>query len=53
MWAANIILLAIGLLLTAQLGREGATSRGSETSEQLQRLRDRVLSFTRRRPRAA
>ena len=53
MWAANIILLAIGLLLTAQLGREGATSRGSETSEQLQRLRDRVLSFARRRQRAA
>ena len=53
MWAANIILLVIGLLLTARLGREGATSRGSETSEQLHRLRERLLSLVRRRQRAS
>ncbi|HVT39079.1 MAG TPA: LptF/LptG family permease [Gemmatimonadaceae bacterium] len=48
MWAANIGLLIIGLWLTAQLGREGATSRGSETSERLQRLRERVAGLVRR-----
>ena len=41
MWSGNFILLAIGLTLTSRLGREGATSRGSETSELLIRLRDR------------
>lgn len=46
MWAANIILLAIGLVLTARLGREGTTSRGSETSEFWSRVRQR---FSRRR----
>ncbi len=40
MWSTNIILLAIGLVLTARLGREGSTSRGSETSEFLLRMRD-------------
>lgn len=42
MWAANFILLAIGLVLTARLGREGTTSRGSETSEFWSRLRQRL-----------
>jgi lipopolysaccharide export system permease protein len=49
MWAANIILLAIGLWLTAQLGREGATARGSESSEKLQRLLERLVAFVRRK----
>jgi lipopolysaccharide export system permease protein len=49
MWAANIGLLIVGLWLTAQLGREGATSRGSETSERLQRLGERVARLVRRR----
>jgi lipopolysaccharide export system permease protein len=49
MWAANIGLLIIGLWLTAQLGREGATSRGSETSERLQRFWERVVGLVRRR----
>jgi lipopolysaccharide export system permease protein len=49
MWAANIILLVIGLWLMAMLGREGATSRGSETTEQLQRLGERVAALFRRR----
>jgi lipopolysaccharide export system permease protein len=42
MWSGNVILLAIGLTLTARLGREGATSRGSETSELLLRAREWV-----------
>ena len=49
MWAANIVLLSIGLWLTAQLGREGATSRGSETSEQLHHLRERLIGWFRYR----
>jgi hypothetical protein len=42
MWAANFILLAIGSVLTARLGRDGTTSRGSETSEFWSRLRQRL-----------
>ena len=48
MWSANFIFLAVGVVLTIRLGREGTTTRGSETSERLSRLRDR-LSFWRRR----
>jgi lipopolysaccharide export system permease protein len=33
MWGTNILLGIIGLVLTARLGSEGSTSRGSETSE--------------------
>ncbi|MFI5244781.1 MAG: LptF/LptG family permease, partial [Gemmatimonadales bacterium] len=40
MWSTNFLLLAIGLALMSRLGREGATSRGSETSEVLARLRE-------------
>jgi lipopolysaccharide export system permease protein len=40
MWSGNFILLAIGLTLTARLGREGATSRGSEASEFVIRARE-------------
>ena len=40
MWSANIVLLAIGLALTSRLGREGTTTRGSETSERFVRLRE-------------
>jgi lipopolysaccharide export system permease protein len=53
MWAANFILLTIGLVLTARLGREGATPRGSETIEQLHRLRERLIALVRHRPQAA
>jgi lipopolysaccharide export system permease protein len=49
MWAANIILGAIGLVLTVRLGREGTTNRGSETTEALDRVRRRVLRMVRRR----
>lgn len=48
MWGANVLLGAVGVYLTARLGTEGSTSRGSETSEwwarSLERLRTR---FTR------
>jgi len=50
MWSANIVLFAVGVVLTSRLGREGATSRGSETSELFARVRQRLLG---RRPGAA
>lgn len=43
MWATNGALLLIGVVLTARLGREGTTHRGSELSEQLARVWARVL----------
>lgn len=49
MWSTNILLLATGLFLTARLGREGSTSRGSEASELLTRMRE---WFTRKRKHA-
>jgi lipopolysaccharide export system permease protein len=45
MWLTNIVLLTIGLVLTARLGREGATSRGSEASELITRLRERFVAW--------
>ena len=33
MWAANVLLGVVGVILTLRLGSEGSTSRGSETSE--------------------
>ncbi|MBI1809474.1 MAG: LptF/LptG family permease [Gemmatimonadetes bacterium] len=42
MWTANIILFVVGAALTARLGHEGTTSRGSETSEWWRRLMDRL-----------
>jgi lipopolysaccharide export system permease protein len=50
MWAANILLFAVGALLTSRLGSEGATNRGSETSELFARVRQRLFG---RRPGAA
>ena len=49
MWTTNILLLAVGLFLVARLGTEGATSSGSETTEALQRLRERLASLVRGR----
>jgi lipopolysaccharide export system permease protein len=40
MWSTNLLLLVIGLVLTSRLGREGSTSRGSETSELVARVRE-------------
>ena len=42
MWATNILLGLVGVILTARLGSEGSTSRGSETSEWWGRLLERV-----------
>ncbi len=41
MWATNILLGLVGVVLTARLGSEGSTSRGSETSEWWGRLMER------------
>jgi lipopolysaccharide export system permease protein len=49
MWAANMILGTIGLVLTVRLGHEGTTNRGSETTELLDRVRRRVVRAFRRR----
>jgi len=49
MWAANAILGSIGLVLTARLGHEGTTNRGSETTEFIDRTRRRVVRLFRRR----
>lgn len=43
MWGANLLFVAVGALLTARLGHEGATSRGSDASEFLARLTSRLL----------
>jgi lipopolysaccharide export system permease protein len=40
MWTTNLLLLGVGLFLTLRMGREGSTSRGSETSERLMRIRE-------------
>ena len=45
MWSSNLLLLAVGIVLTLRLGREGSTSRGSETSEFFTKMRE---WFTRR-----
>src|ERR1019366_1459396 len=42
MWTANFVLLVVGVWLTARLGGEGTTSRGSETSGLLHRLPERL-----------
>ena len=40
MWSSNLMLLAVGIVLTLRLGREGSTSRGSETSEFFTKMRE-------------
>ena len=42
MWGTNAILLTIGVVLTARLGHEGTTNRGSELSDQIARIMDRL-----------
>ena len=49
MWTANILFFLVGAVLTARLGHEGTTNRGSETGEWWGRLLDRL----RRRERTA
>ncbi len=48
MWTTDILLGAIGIFLTARLGSEGSTSRGSETIEWLSRMRERLPLLRRR-----
>ncbi|MGQ0643450.1 MAG: LptF/LptG family permease [Gemmatimonadaceae bacterium] len=47
MWAANIILTVIGLLLAARMGRETATSRGGDIADLLETFKG-ILRFRRR-----
>ena len=47
MWATNILLGLVGVVLTVRLGSEGSTSRGSETAEWWRRSMER---FRRRKP---
>ncbi len=42
MWSTNAILLVIGLVLTARLGSEGTTNRGSELSDGIARAIERL-----------
>jgi lipopolysaccharide export system permease protein len=42
MWSTNTVLLLIGIVLTARLGSEGTTNRGSEMSERWARFMDRI-----------
>ena len=48
MWAANILLLAVGLLLAARMGRETSTARGGDFGELVATTRARMLGWMRR-----
>ena len=48
MWAANVILTIVGLLLLARMGREGATSRGGDLSELTDAIRATFAKLGRR-----
>jgi len=48
MWAANVILTIVGLVLLARMGKEGATSRGGDMSEFLEGLRSNLAKVARR-----
>ena len=48
MWGANVILTAVGLVLLARMGREGATSRGGDLSEFTEGLKTLVGKVFRR-----
>jgi lipopolysaccharide export system permease protein len=47
MWAANIILLIVGLILASQMGREASTTRGGDFAELLATARTRVFGWLR------
>jgi lipopolysaccharide export system permease protein len=40
MWAANILLTVVGLVLLARMGRESATTRGGDFHEMLEIVRN-------------
>ena len=48
MWAANVILTVVGLVLLVRMGREGATSRGGDLSEFTDGLRTGLAKIGRR-----
>ena len=48
MWAANLILLAIGVVLASQMGRESSTARGGDMREMMAAARARVGGWVRR-----
>jgi lipopolysaccharide export system permease protein len=48
MWLANIILLFVGLILAARMGRESATSRGGDFGELLFTTRTKAIGWLRR-----
>ena len=48
MWAANVILTGVGLVLLVRMGREGATSRGGDLSEFMDALRANLAKLGRR-----
>ena len=48
MWAANVILTGVGLVLLVRMGREGATSRGGDLSEFTDALRANLAKLGRR-----
>jgi lipopolysaccharide export system permease protein len=49
MWGANILLGSVGIFLTARLGSEGSTHRGSETSEWWGRTMDALKAKMKRK----
>jgi lipopolysaccharide export system permease protein len=48
MWAANVILTIVGLILLVRMGREGATSRGGDLTEFAEAFRTNVGKLARR-----
>jgi lipopolysaccharide export system permease protein len=48
MWAANLVLLVLGLALVARMGNESSTARGGDMGELLTNLRARWLGWLRR-----
>ena len=48
MWAANVILTGVGILLMIRMGREGATSRGGDLTEFTDAIRTHVAKLGRR-----
>jgi len=48
MWAANVILTLVGILLMVRMGREGATSRGGDLTEFTEALRANLAKLGRR-----
>lgn len=48
MWAANIILAGIGIILAVRMGRESSTSRGGDFGEMMMLARAKTLGWARR-----